>query len=120
MSRGPKPRRAYKVAIPIAGRRGKIQMAGNGPENLFDFIIISAVPVAFVRVKYAGRILVPLTEITAEYHEEILRLKSISHDTTISRELWLCSKHGTLRFFRIIADGLVELDRDGQPLAEKN
>ena len=120
MSRGPKPRRALSAAIPVAEQRGKIQMSGNGPESLYDFVIVSAVPVVFVRVKYTGRILAPLMEIMAEYREEILRLQSISQDTAISRELWLCSKHGTLRFFRITPSGLVGLGRDGQLLMEKS
>jgi hypothetical protein len=33
--------------------------------------------------------------------------------TAISRELWLRSRHGTWRFFRVTADGLVEIGRDG-------
>jgi len=117
MSRGPKPRRAYRAAIPVARCRGKIQMAENGPERLYDFTIVSAIPVAFVCVKYAPRILLSLTEIAAEFHEAILELMAVTRDTAISRELWICSKHGTLRFFRIMENGLVELGRDGHPLA---
>jgi hypothetical protein len=40
------------------------------------------------------------------------------HDATISRELWLRSKHGTWWFFRVMAEGLVELGRDGRPFDE--
>jgi hypothetical protein len=119
MSRGHKPRRAYRAAMPVAEGRGKVQMAENGPERLYDFRIVSAVPVASICVKYAGRILATLAEIAAEFCEEIRKLRAITHDSAISRELWLCSKHGTLRFFRIIADGIVELGRDGHPLVEK-
>lgn len=117
LSRGPKPRRALKAAIPIAELRGRVQMAKSGPESLYDFTIVSAVPVAFIRIKYAARILAPLAEIAAEFREAILELGAVTHDNAISRELWLCSKHGTLRFFRIIAEGLVELGRDGKLLA---
>ncbi|MCK9631275.1 MAG: hypothetical protein M0R30_06485 [Methanoregula sp.] len=117
MSRGPKSRRAYRASIPVAEIREKVQMAENGPERLYDFTIVSTVPVAFICVKYARRILVSLAEIAAEFSEDIQKLRLITHDTAISRELWLCSKHGTLRFFRIIADGLVELGRDGKVLA---
>ena len=117
MSRGPKPYRALKAAISIAKHRGLIQMAGNGPENFYDFAIVSTAQVAFIRVKYAARILASLAEITAEFREVILALNAIPSDTAISRELWLCSKHGTLRFFRILADHLIELGLDGQPHA---
>jgi hypothetical protein len=92
-------------------------MAGPGPESLYDLTIISAVPVVFVRVKFAARILASLQEIIAEFRDAILRLRSIPQDAAISRELWLRSKHGTWRLFRVAADGLTELDRDGRPLA---
>jgi hypothetical protein len=90
-------------------------MAGNSPENLYDFAIVSTMQVAFIRVKYAARILSSPPEIAAEFREVILALQAIPYDTAISRELWLCSKHGTLRFFRILAEQLIELGLDGQP-----
>ena len=117
MSRGPRPHRALKAAIPVAWQRGRIQMAEYGPESLYDFTIVSALPVAFIRVKFAARILLSLAEVAAYFTDAITGLKTITNDAAISRELWLCSKHGTLRFFRIIADGIVELGRDGKPVA---
>jgi len=120
MSRGPKPRRALKAAIPVAEQRGKVQMPERSPESLYDFMIICTIPVAFVRVKFAPRILLSLAEIAMEFREAIILLRAVTHDTPVSRELWLCSKHGTLRYFRIIADSLVELGRDGRPLAGEN
>jgi hypothetical protein len=117
MSRGPKPIRALRFAMPAAWQRGRVQMAEYGPEILYDFTIVSGVPVAFIRVKFAARILLSLAEVAADFKEAIEGLKTITHDAAISRELWLCSKHGTLRFFRIIADGIVELGRDGKSLA---
>jgi hypothetical protein len=119
MSRGPRPRRALDTAIPIAQQRGIVQVTGSGPELLYDFTIVSAIPVAFVRVKYAGRILATLPDIAADFHEAISRLRSIAYDAAISHELWLCSKHGTLRFFSVTADSLIELGRDGKPLEKK-
>jgi hypothetical protein len=116
MSRGPKPRRALNAAIPVAELRGKVQIAGSCPESQYDFTIVSAIPVAFIRVKFAARILIPLEEIASEYRVAILELMAVTRDTAISRELWLCSKHRTLRFFRILSEGLVELGRDGKVL----
>jgi hypothetical protein len=95
-------------------------MPERSPESLYDFMILCTIPVAFVRVKFAPRIRLSLAEIAADFREAILQLGAVTHDTAISRELWLCSKHGTLRFFRIIADSLVELGRDGRPLAGQN
>lgn len=87
MSRGPKPCRALKAAIPLAKHRGMIQMAGNGPENLYDFAIVSTVQVAFIRIKCAALIFASPAEIAAEFREVILALQAIPSDTAISREL---------------------------------
>lgn len=114
MSRGPRPRRALPEAIRLAHLRGTIQPAGKGPEALYHFTILANGMIAFVRVRFAARILASPAEIAATFKEEILRLRAVTQDAAISRELWLRSKHGTWRFFRVTAEGLVELDRDGQ------
>jgi hypothetical protein len=41
-------------------------------------------------------------------------------DKAVSCELWLRSRYGTWRFFYVAADRLIELDRDGTPLAGKS
>ena len=96
-----------------------IQAAGRGPENLYDFTIVSAIPVAFVRVSYCSRIHAPVAEIVTEYQDELLQLCMVTRHDAISRELWLRSRHGTWRFFRFTTESLVELGQDGQPLSEK-
>ncbi|MFA4823896.1 MAG: hypothetical protein WC593_01925 [Methanoregula sp.] len=120
MSRGPPSRRALADAIPIARQRGAIQVAGRGPEKLYDFTIVSVLPVVFVRVSYCAHIHAPAAELAGEFKDCLDRLCLITKHESISRELWLRSRHGTWRFFRLIAECLVELGRDGQPLAGKN
>ena len=120
MSRGPPSRRALADAIPIARQRGTIQVAGRGPEKLYDITIVSALPVAFVRVSYCDRIHAPAAELARVFQDILIQLRQISKHEFISRELWLRSRHGTWRFFRLRAECLVELGRDGQPLAGKN
>jgi hypothetical protein len=120
MSRGPPSRRALAEAIPIAQRRGTIQMAGRGPEKMYDFTIVSSIPVAFVRVTSCTRIHVLIAELAVEFQDELLQLRMITRHDTISRELWVRSRHGTWRFFRLAGECLVELERDGQILAGKN
>ena len=120
MSRGPPSHRALADAIPIARQRGTIQTAGRGPEKLYDFTIVSVLPVAFVRVTYCARIHAPVAELAMEFQDILIRLRSITRHEAISRELWLRSRHGTWRYFRLIADYLIELSKDGQPLTEKN
>jgi hypothetical protein len=108
--------RALKDAIPIAQMRGLIQLAGKGPERLFDINIVSKIPIAFIRVKFAPEILASLTEISADFREEIRRLRLIARDAAITAELWLRSKHGTWRFFLVTEKDLIELDSHGWPL----
>ncbi|MEN6442170.1 MAG: hypothetical protein ABFC71_00260 [Methanoregula sp.] len=118
MSRGPRPRRALSDAVIIAQQRGTVQQhAGNAPESLYDFAIVGTTPVAFVRVKFAARILETISHIAEDFQDEIRRLRAVARDAAISLELWLRSRHGTWRFFRVTGDGLAELDRNGRPLA---
>jgi hypothetical protein len=113
----PRPRRALPDALPIAHRRGTVQLAESGPDNLFNFTIVSPGLTTFVRVRFMPRILAAVEEILAEFRDAIQRLRAIAASLQVSRELWLRSKHGTWRFFRVTADGLLELDEHGQVLA---
>jgi hypothetical protein len=108
--------RALKDAIPIAQMRGLIQLAGKGPDRLFDINIVSKIPIAFIRVKFAPEILASLTEIADDFREEIRRLRLIARDAAVTAELWLRSRHGTWRFFLVTEKDLVELDCHGWPL----
>jgi hypothetical protein len=89
-------------------------MIEHGPHALFDFIIANVKPVAFVRVKYTEHILMMAADVAAECGDEIRCLRSITQDAAISCELWLRSRYGTWRFFRVTADAVVELERDGR------
>jgi hypothetical protein len=75
--------------------------------------------VAFVRVKYTEYIRAVLGEIARDCDDEIRRLRSVTQDAALSCELWLRSRYGTWRFFRVTADALVELGRDGLPIGAK-
>ena len=117
MTRGPRPHRALKEAIPIAQLRGVIQLAGLSPERIYDISIVSKLPIAFIRVMFAARILGAASEIAGDFKDEIAQLRIIARDAAVSAELWLRSKHGTWRFFLVTAAGLIEIDREGKPLA---
>jgi hypothetical protein len=84
---------------------------------MYDFAIVGTSPIAFVRVKYLTRILASLEKIEAEFRHEVLLLRSIAQNAAISCELWLCSKHGTWRFFRVTADGIAEIGPNGMAVA---
>ena len=116
MSRGPRAHQTLRDAIPIALGRGTLQMAEHGPESLFDFTIAGSNPVAFVRVRHARFIRSVLEEIDRDFDDDIRRLRAVTQDAALSCELWLRSRYGTWRFFRVTADALIELGRDGLPL----
>lgn len=119
MIRTARPHRALPEAIAIARQRGKVQVAVRGPEARYHFTIDSTTTGAFVRVRFTPRILASPKDIAAEFRGEILRLRAIMRDVALTRELWLRSKHGTWRFFRLTADGIVEIDCCGQEISEK-
>ncbi|MFA7694575.1 MAG: hypothetical protein WCX63_03465 [Methanoregula sp.] len=119
MSRGPPSYRALSDALPIARRRGTTQPAGRAPENLYDFTIVSAIPLAFVRVSYCARIHAPVAEFVNEFQDDLIGLGRIAAHNCISRELWLRSRYGTWRFFRLTANTLVELGQNGELTGEK-
>jgi len=120
MRRGSPSYRALSDALPIARRRGTTQAAVRAPENLYDFTIVSAIPLAFVRVTYCSRIHAPAAEIVNEFRDELFGLGRIPVHTDISRELWLRSRHGTWRFLRLTPDSLIELGQDGTLLSGGN
>jgi len=116
MSRGPRPHRALAEAIPIAKARGIVQLALSGPERVFDIAIVSKVPVTFARVMFAPAILATIQQLADDFKEEIAQLRIIARDAAITVELWLRSKHGTWRFFLVMPNSLVEIDRGGNRL----
>lgn len=120
MSRAPRPRKAIPEAISLARLRGKVQVNGSRREALYHFTIIAAGLVAFVRARFAERITAPADELAAEFQDDIARLRAVVQAAEISRELWLRSRHGTWRFFRIVAEGLVEINREGMVLPDND
>jgi hypothetical protein len=54
-----------------------------------------------------------------EFQDRLLQLRMVTRHDAISRELWVRSRHGTWRFFRLAGERLVELDRAGQTLTDK-
>ena len=116
MSRGPRSPRTLADAIQVAGRRGVVHVVQKARESLYDIVISAAVPAAFVRVKYAERILLALPEVEFLYRDAIAGLRTLASPDTISRELWLHSRHGTWRFFRVLEPGLAEISADGRLL----
>jgi len=103
-------------AITIAQRRGLVQRSMNSPDRLYDLTIVGIQPITFIKLRFAPEILAALSQIIRDYREDIRRLRFVCHDATVSLELWLRSRYGTWRFFRIENDNVFEIDREGRPL----
>jgi hypothetical protein len=112
--RNHRPWKALGEAIPIAKARGLIQMATGGPERIFDFAIVSKIPITFASVMFAPKILAQVPELAEYYRNDIARLRLIARDAAITIELWIRSRHGTWRFFQVTPSTIVELDREGK------
>jgi hypothetical protein len=114
MTRGPRPWVALREAVPIAKARGLIQIAAGGPERIFDIAIISKIPVTFAGIMFAPKILASIPELAEYYKNDLARLRLIARDAAVRAELWIRSRHGTWRFFQVVPNSLVEIDREGK------
>jgi hypothetical protein len=81
------------------------------------FIIVADGKVFFVYIRRADPFRVPPAEMEAENREVLAMIRSLPASADIVREFWPYSKAGTLRFFRVEDSWLLEIGRDGSPLA---
>lgn len=75
--------------------------------------------VALVRIKRVERIRITPDWLERAAAEDLAALRFIVSSPEISRELWIYTPKGTFRFFRVLADSLVELDRYGQLMPDQ-
>jgi hypothetical protein len=87
-----------------------------GLESMSDLVIRTAAYVAFIKTRRAEKITATIQDIEHTYHNVIAELRLFPESARILRELWIYSKHGTYRFFRIGTAGLVEVGQDGMPV----
>ncbi len=103
-------------AVVIARKRGCVMRIMHGLESLSDLVIRTAAYVAFVKTRRTDKITATIREIEHTYKDLIAELRLFPVSAEILRELWIYSKHGTYRFFRIGTAGLVEVGQDGMPV----
>jgi len=113
MTRGRPVTRGVSDAVRIAKGRGTVMQFCAGTECVSDFMIRTPAHLVFVRVKRFIKILSPVAAIEAEHEEIIGEIRSLPSSDAILYELWVYSKHGTYRFFRIMENGIREIGRDG-------
>jgi hypothetical protein len=83
------------------------------------FVIVSDGKVFFVYIRRADPFRVTPAEMETENRAVLATTRSLLGSAWIIREFWPYSRAGTLRFFRVEDSWLLEIGRDGQPLAEK-
>ena len=87
-------------------------------ERIIDFTIVSKIPVAFVRVKYAEQIFASLAELASDFQEEIRKSPDYCPGCSHHGRTLDPVRHGTWRFFLVTDTGLTEIDRQGWPLMQ--
>jgi hypothetical protein len=80
------------------------------PRNLAEFLITGNGWFVMVRVRLARKLYAGIPEIEAEFSDAISGLRLVSRSAQVSCELWLYSRYGTLRHFRVTDTGIVEID----------
>jgi hypothetical protein len=115
MKRGPPPFKGFDIAIPIAMRRGRVMLFQQLPDYVCDFTIAGNGILAQVRLMTMTRVHASLAEISREYSDAVTGLCTLAFGGPVSRELWLYSRYGSLRFFRVTEVGLIEIDANGYP-----
>ena len=109
MTRGPISEIALEEALPIAKLRGRVFFLRPDPECPCDFQILNNREDVFVRVKRSRCLYCSLAEMEALYRESIQKLRLIPLSASVQRELWVCSRYGRWRFFRITDSGMEEI-----------
>ena len=117
MTRGRRPVLGLEDAVPIARVRGTIMHFQPEAESVSDFMINGGGRLVFVRVRKAQRLHGTLEEMEAECRGLVTRLRSLPGSGPVLRELWIYSRYGIWRYFRVRDVGMVEIGPDGSPLA---
>lgn len=113
MTRGRKPLIALVEAEVIGRTRGCVLPTPGRREDYFDLILFTELLTTFIRVKRSVTNISDPNEILTMYRREIIRIRKVSLTTVVARELWVRSPRGSWQFFRILADRIVEIRRDG-------
>lgn len=103
-------------AVRIARERGCTMKICYGLENVCDLVIRTATHVIFIKARRTEKIVSALHEIESAYRDLIDELRLFPTSAQILLELWVYSKHGTFRFFRVGETGISEIDRVGAPV----
>lgn len=95
--------------------RGRVMLFQPSQDHICDFTIAGNGILALVRLMMATRLHASIAEITRDFSDAVNGLGAIPIGGPVSREFWLYSRYGILRFFRLVETGLIEIDGYGFP-----
>ena len=111
MTRGPDSEQAVAWAKDRAELQGDVYLFRKNRDRPCDFLIVNDRRIIFVAVKRTRSLYRPVEDLGAEYQEAVLRLRMVKNPS-VERQLWLFSRRGKYRTFRVTATGIEEtLDR---------
>jgi hypothetical protein len=116
MTRGFPSYRAIAAALLVARVRGEVSVFRQDPGTPGHFLLNTANGNSIVCVKRTRRLHGTVLEIEIEFREALSLLRLVILSTGMSREFWLWSPYGSMRFFRVEDAGLTELDLFGMVL----
>jgi hypothetical protein len=114
MTKGPVPKKAIEVAMPIARSRGFVILCQRHRGSIASFIIAGP---GWTTIVYLGRTK-RLNElpgnIDVQFGYGFAGLRRVPTAPGRSCEIWACDYYGNLRFFRLAGAGVVEVGLDGR------
>ncbi|MFA5268710.1 MAG: hypothetical protein WC379_12140 [Methanoregula sp.] len=114
------PVKGFDVAIPVALRHGRVMHFRSSPSYVGEFLFYGNGLIVLVSLRLVRRLFhATPARISEEYADAIAGLCTVPCGGPVSRELWLYSRYGALRLFRVGVDGSPEEnDRDGMPFVD--
>jgi hypothetical protein len=109
---------ARDESLLLAARRGTVHSHVHRRGNVCDLSIISPGLVVFVCAMRLLKLSSTAEDILHDFTAAIARLRFIVSSLVVSRELWLRTPRGKWRFFRLLDAGILELDCNGNPIAD--
>lgn len=116
MKRGPNVSKGIVLAIPHALRRGQVMIFLASLMNLAEILITGSGLFVLVRIRLSRKLSARIADIEADFRDVIDGLRTVPRFGPVSCELWLYSRYGTMRYFRIEDTSIVEIDPFGAPL----
>jgi len=108
--------KGLSLAVPLGFLRGRVMVFMPSVQNLGEFLVAGSGWFVLVSARPARKLHMNIAEVEGEYRDIIASLRLVPDGGQVSCELWLYSRYGTFRHFRVHQDGLVEINAFGTPL----